>query len=630
MGVAFQPRSMAFRPLGISASRVLPRGHLPPEIAFLREYGVGGEVLRAAAGSALAEGVDAREALLAGGGITDTLYYRSLAHLLDAPFRTDSASVSPRTDALRAVRDGRVRLADGSWLLAPAGAALRLLLDGARVPDVLPRRIAITTPAHLEALVLRRAGTAVARRASEALPTLQPSLCARGALDARAAGAALGILLAATTLFLLVPAILAMLVGAIFLAAVGLRWLVCVAALPERRTGPAPPRVADADLPRYTVLVPLYGEAGMVPLLIRRLGALDYPAAKLEILILVEADDMATRAALAAAPKPPRMRMVVVPPGMPRTKPRALNVGLALARGALITVYDAEDRPHPEQLRAAAARYAAASPRLACLQGRLAIVHGTRLLPRLFALEYAGLFDLYNVGLGRLRLPMPLGGTSNHFRAAALRAVGGWDAWNVTEDADLGLRLARFGYDIGVLDSVTYEEAPVRLPVWLKQRRRWTKGWMQVALVLARDRSARRDLGPGNAAAVALMLVNLVIGPLATPPVLALAAWQLCRGGLDVRTAMLALAVPAVAIVSSLWCGWAGLRARRLDALAPYLPLLLPYQLLIACAAWGGLWDLVRRPYHWRKTPHGTEVLNRSLPAAPPRRQTGRLPPMPG
>ena len=112
--------------------------------------------------------------------------------------------------------------------------------------------------------------------------------------------------------------------------------------------------------------------------------------------------------------------MVVVPPGMPRTKPRALNVGLALARGALITVYDAEDRPHPEQLRAAAARYAAASPRLACLQGRLAIVHGTRLLPRLFALEYAGLFDLYNVGLGRLRLPMPLGGTSQSFPGSRL------------------------------------------------------------------------------------------------------------------------------------------------------------------------------------------------------------------
>ena len=293
-------------------------------------------------------------------------------------------------------------------------------------------------------------------------------------------------------------------------------------------------------------------------------------------------------------------------------------------------MYDAEDRPHPEQLRAAAARYAAASPRLACLQGRLAIVHGTRLLPRLFALEYAGLFDLYNVGLGRLRLPMPLGGTSNHFRAAALRAVGGWDAWNVTEDADLGLRLARFGYDIGVLDSVTYEEAPIRLPIWMKQRRRWTKGWMQVALVLARDRSARRDLGPGNAAAVALMLVNLVVGPLATPPVLALAAWQLCRGDFDVPTAMLALAVPAVAIVSTLWCGWAGLRARRLEALASYLPLLLPYQLLIACAAWGGLWDLVRRPYHWRKTPHGTEVFNRSSPAVPPQRRTGRLPPMPG
>ena len=193
-----------------------------------------------------------------------------------------------------------------------------------------------------------------------------------------------------------------------------------------------------------------------------------------------------------------------------------------------------------------------------------------------------------------------------HFRASALRAVGGWDAWNVTEDADLGLRLARFGFAVGTLDSTTREEAPRRLAVWMRQRRRWTKGWMQVALVLARDPAVRRDLGARHALAVALMLVNLVIGPLATPPVLLLAAWQMWRWGLPWAAAP-ALVVPALAIASTLWCGWAGLRARRLDALAPVLPLLLPYQLLIAAAAWGGLWDLARRPYHWRKTPHGAE-----------------------
>ncbi len=638
MGVAFHPRSTGFQPLVAPLpGRERPRDDLPPEIAFLRKYGVRPQLLKAAVRDARWQGVDAREALLAGGGITDTLFYASLARLVGAPFRNDLPLLAPHVDALLGLHDGKVRLADGTWLLAPTGAALRLLVAAARYPDLLPHPVAITTPAHLEALVLRRAGASLSRRASLALPILRPDLSARGALDVRATGVALAILVATATLFVLAPTALAVLVGALFLAAVGFRWMVCVAGSQDHGTEPAtPPRQADGDLPRYSVLVPLYREAGMVPTLIRHLGALDYPAAKLEVLLLVEADDVATRVALAAAPKPHWMRSVAVPSGLPRTKPRALNVGLALARGALITVYDAEDMPHPGQLRAAAARYAAAPPRLACLQGRLAITRDTRLLPRLFALEYAALFDLHNVGLARLRLPMPLGGTSNHFRTAALRELGGWDAWNVTEDADLGVRLARFGYEIDVLDSTTCEEAPSHPLVWIRQRRRWTKGWMQVALVLARDRAARRDLGVGHAAAVALMLVNLVIGPLATPPVLVLAAWQLRSGNLDLCTTMLTLVVPLIAIVATLWCGWAGLRARRLGSLALYLPLLLPYQLLIAGAAWGGLWDLLRRPYHWRKTPHGTETphgiqaLNRSSREGPPRRRKAPQPSTPG
>ena len=216
----------------------------------------------------------------------------------------------------------------------------------------------------------------------------------------------------------------------------------------------------------------------MVPGLLRALDRLDYPRSKREVLLLVEADDAATRAALAGR-LPPGFRVVEVPPGRPRTKPRALNVGLLLTRATLITVYDAEDRPDTDQLRRAAARFALAPASLACLQARLAIDRGGGLLARLFAIEYAVLFEFLNLGLARMRLPMALGGTSNHFRADALRTVGCWDAWNVTEDADLGLRLARFGYACEMLDSVTWEEAPARLPGWFKQRRRWTKGWLQ-------------------------------------------------------------------------------------------------------------------------------------------------------
>ena len=96
------------------------------------------------------------------------------------------------------------------------------------------------------------------------------------------------------------------------------------------------------------------------------------------------------------------------------------------------------------------------------MQARLAIDNASDgWLSRHFAAEYAGQFDVFLPALAKLRLPLPLGGTSNHFRADVLRKVGGWDPFNVTEDADLGMRLARFGYRTGVIGSTTWEEAPV-------------------------------------------------------------------------------------------------------------------------------------------------------------------------
>ncbi len=199
-----------------------------------------------------------------------------------------------------------------------------------------------------------------------------------------------------------------------------------------------------------------------------------------------------------------------------------------------------------------------------------------------------------------------------HFRAAVLRSVGGWDAYNVTEDADLGLRLARFGYAIRSLPSTTWEDALATVAPWLKQRRRWTKGWMQTLLVLARDPGAIRDLGAGRSLLVAMMLTHMVTGPVLTPLVLVIMAANLGHGLPVPRTtgetveATLAAAVFATGIASTLWCGALGVRLRAIAGGWACLPLLLPYQLLISLAAWCGLWDLCRSPYHWHKTEHGT------------------------
>ncbi|MCX7325647.1 MAG: glycosyltransferase [Hyphomicrobiales bacterium] len=226
--------------------------------------------------------------------------------------------------------------------------------------------------------------------------------------------------------------------------------------------------------PRWcSVLVPLCREAAVAPQLVEALKLLDSPLQRLEIRFIVEEDDIATREALEATGLPAHMSVLAAPDGMPRTKPLALTIGLIKARGDLIAVFGAENRPDPRQLRLAANLIMRLPPEVACLQVRLVIDNcDDRFLARLFALEYAALFDVVNAGLIRTGLLNMLGGTSNPFRTAALHEIGGWDAWNVTKDADLAFRLARHGYGILDLPSDTLEEAPPDLPIWFRQRLR--------------------------------------------------------------------------------------------------------------------------------------------------------------
>ena len=383
-----------------------------------------------------------------------------------------------------------------------------------------------------------------------------------------------------------------------------------------RAEWPQAPACPDSLLPVYTVLVPLVREANVVPDLVASLRALDYPAAKLEIFLVLEAADAETQAAVLGLELPGNFRTVVVPDRAPHTKPKALNYALQLARGEYVVIYDAEDRPQPDQLRRAWEVFRHAPPELGCLQAQLNIYNPRQSwLTRQFTIEYSALFDAILPALERLRLPVPLGGTSNHFPRATLISVGAWDPYNVTEDADLGIRLARQGYRTGVLGSTTWEEAPPVFAIWIKQRTRWLKGWMQTYLVHTRDlHRLNRDLGWRAAIGFHVLMGGLIASALVHPLVYALLLGHWLEGGLLAPAETLVGRVVwtivwinlAICYAVSILVGILSVWRRGRPGLAMFALLTPLYWLLISLAAYRAVYQLARNPYLWEKTAHGS------------------------
>jgi cellulose synthase/poly-beta-1,6-N-acetylglucosamine synthase-like glycosyltransferase len=372
---------------------------------------------------------------------------------------------------------------------------------------------------------------------------------------------------------------------------------------------------APAVLPAYSILCALHDEAEMVGQLIENLRRIDYPPDRLEGFIILEAHDHATREAVARARRPDWLQTIVIPPGHPQTKPRALNQALAYASGDLLTIYDAEDDPDPQQLREAAAAFARDhGGRLACLQAPLRIrrryrgLNPSPFVDRQFAAEYAALFEVALPGLARLGLPFPLGGTSNHFRTSAIRAVGGWDAHNVTEDADLGFRLWRRGYRLGVLSRPTLETPPGQLDAWLPQRTRWLKGYLQtfgvhtrwpwrlgvrglfaLMLTLGAGLASAAIHAPSLAWLVATLLLAVVSGQAPEIPLLAILVF-----GLGVLSAWLSCAIGARR---------AGVPYGLADMLAAPA-----YWAMLSLAFVHAFYRLIRQPFAWDKTRHSPDA----------------------
>ena len=621
------------------AGAVRPRADtLPPTLSFLTAYGVDCDHLVQIARQAQAEGLPPQTVWLARSGMPQDVYFRSLAHWLGLPFAAripDPGPAPPELpDPASLHRVARFQPGGGMGAphyIAPDDETLPALIDAcSRLPQAARGRLAVVPRDAARRTLEARLAPLLSRHAAEGLARALPRFSARQTITpAQTATLLLAFqAVALTAWFAKGPLLLVAHLGA------GLFFLSCallrlVAALRRPRVSTpcdeALRAIPDARLPRYGVLVALYREAGQVAPLLSALEALEWPRDRLDIRILCEIDDVETCAAVARELHDPtrrgrrdHMHLTMVPVGEPRTKPKALAYGLPLVDSDLVVVFDAEDRPHPLQLREAYAAFAGGvagetSTDLACVQAPLTVHNGGHgWWARQFAFEYDTLFRGLLPALAAMRLPLPLGGTSNHFRRDVLDAVGGWDPHNVTEDADLGMRLARAGWRTGTITRPTWEEAPFRFVDWLPQRTRWFKGWMQTWLVhMRRPARAAAEFGLRGTLAFHVLVTGLVLSALVHP----LLAWFVVRAGADFVShgpvALLRhplLAFDLITLLSGYACfaalGWESLkrlpRSRRLPTLLT-LPL---YWLAQSLAAWRALVQLVHRPHHWEKTTH--------------------------
>jgi cellulose synthase/poly-beta-1,6-N-acetylglucosamine synthase-like glycosyltransferase len=403
----------------------------------------------------------------------------------------------------------------------------------------------------------------------------------------------------------------------VFLAGTAFKFIVAMTGarfdIVERITDAEVAALHDVDLPLYTILVPVFHEANIVAQLIENLGGIDYPVDRLEVLILTEAEDDETRKAILATEPPAHFHVVTVPAGYPQTKPRACNVGLFLASGSLLVIFDAEDTPDPDQLKKAVVAFERGGEEMVCVQAALNYFNATEnFLTRMFTLEYSYWFDYMLAGLDARDLPIPLGGTSNHFRTRSLIELGGWDPYNVTEDADLGIRASAVGYRVGVINSTTMEEANTSMPNFIRQRSRWIKGYMQTSLVHARRPGALiRQIGLRRFVAFSLLIGGTPATFLGVLPFYLLSAVTLL------------LPNQFLSSVFPVWVLWICLFNFLIgNSIMVYLSMMGPYKratfnlilwsllnpvywVLHSLAAYKALWQLLTNPHYWEKTNHG-------------------------
>lgn len=374
-----------------------------------------------------------------------------------------------------------------------------------------------------------------------------------------------------------------------------------LAALPERAW------------PVYSILIPMYNEPEVVPQMVAALKAMDYPDECKDVQFLLEEDDEATVAVANAQDMPDSFRITVAPDSFPRTKPKVCNIGLARAKGECLVIYDAEDKPDADQLKKAVLAFERLPDNVACVQSCLNFYNPRQnLLTRWFTAEYSAWFDLNLPGLSAIEAVIPLGGTSNHFKTGVLRELLGWDAYNVTEDCDLGVRLCRGGHFTRVLKTTTWEEACSSFRFWIKQRTRWLKGYIQTYMVHMRHPvKLFRELGPMNFLHFQLNIGGIVVSFLINP-----FFWSLATIWFIWRPVLLSSLFPGPVFALGALCLFVGnfvfvyinllaCYRRGYDDLLKYALLSPLYWMMMSYSGWRAFLQFFSNPFYWEKTQHG-------------------------
>ncbi len=467
-----------------------------------------------------------------------------------------------------------------------------------------------------QSMLRKRFATEITEAAIGDLQKISPHLSAAKVLSTTQRIALTGLILAFAYAFATAPLAtiisLNAVITAYFLLTISYRAILIILGAKIRKAQSLTPALKEEDYPVITILLPLYDDANALAPLTRSIDALQYPAGKKDVKLLLEADDDETLAEARRLGLHEKFDVIPVPPGAPRTKPKACNFGVQMARGDLVVIYDAEDHPEPDQLIKAARMFAGADPALACVQAKLNYYNrDENWLARLFTLEYSLWFDWLLPALQKLRAPIPLGGTSNFFKTETLMKIGGWDPFNVTEDADLGLRLSQLGYRVEMLDSTTFEEANCEIGNWIRQRSRWMKGYLQTWLIhMRRPQNITRSTGWLGLLTIQLFIAGNVLSALINPIL-----WTIFVVWLVTQAQIISLAFPeplltlnmfalvygnlffiTLAVLAPFKRGWFGLSLFGLTA--PF------YWLLTSVAAYKALWQLIFRPHYWEKTDH--------------------------
>lgn len=371
--------------------------------------------------------------------------------------------------------------------------------------------------------------------------------------------------------------------------------------------------VTDEELPVMSVLIPLYKEKEVIPQIFKYLSDFDYPQEKLDIIFILESTDTETAQAFLDMHPPSHFKALLSPDVQPKTKPKAMNVAFSAAKGDILVIFDAEVLPERDQLKRAYLTFKL-HPEAGYLHSRMDVYNADEnWITRLYTGEFCYFYHYYLPGLVASNFPLPISGHSTYFRREVIEKVGAWDAYNVAEDCDIGIRIYRKGFGSGrMLDTHTWEQSTTTIPTWVRQRTRWIQGFIQTSIVQLRyPLLLKRELKTWRNFVVFLILVpgNVILNILNIFQWMMFALWHTTHAPfLQVAYSGFTLYLATICFVVGnfffTFYSMYALYKRKHYSTVPWAMLMFAYWIMLGIATIRATIHLFLHPYKWDKTAH--------------------------